>query len=124
MSEFAKDYAEHVATGKVCLEFIPDHLKHSFIEIQKEVDRYLNKTLGGMFDDEKRVGIKKFIFRDTESFESLIRKLWLAKLYYPDYWSYLEAGDDLRMFLVDDMIRKYNPLRSGFCPFCKQEVKK
>lgn len=120
--EFAVDYAEHLRTGKVWLEIIPDHLKWSFIATQQKVDLFLENTLGKQFDEGKRARVKSFIFRDTKSFEELVRKLWLAKLYFSECWSYLD-GDDCKLFLVDDVIRDFSPVKGGWCPFCKNEVK-
>jgi len=132
--KYAENYSEHKQTGRLYLEIIPDHLKWSFIGIYGVVVAQLSNVRNpdesiddNVFSRAYCADIKhkilKYIFEDTTDYPLLCNRLYSAKFIWPDYLGGTVIDGNLEVFSVYDVVMKYSPVNSDYCPFCRQERK-
>ena len=129
--KYAKSYAEHVRTGKLFLEPIPDQVKWSFMKVWDAVDEQLRNNLDLDNDDEfntqhnKYAKIMRIIF-ETTNYSKLIRKVYHTKLLYQEeLGTAVTKGGSLEWLSLKDLVKNSSPFNDNHCPLCghKEEEK-
>jgi hypothetical protein len=125
--ELAKSYGEHLETGKLFLDIIPDHLKWSYMVVWRMVDETLKRNIDlgkdTVFNAETRkyARMMRMIF-DVNDYPELIRNVYHAQLCYPEELGpTIDKDKGLVWLSLPQIINKSSPFRSTHCPVCRRE---